>query len=104
MEIGDSIGAIYSRVNSKSIGCVEWHLIEDTITRIVENSNGKTCHAKSKFYPIKMDVVIENTEMQEKGATNTGLICTGVVFELNDITRPFVENWIKNMNNLSSMV
>lgn len=92
LKIGDSVGAIYKRTKD---GKEEWFLCEDKINKIVETKNGRKYYTKSKFHPLDADDVDSNTEIQ---SANNKFILTREVFELNDITRPKAENWVKWAN------
>ena len=90
MKIGSSVGQICKRKNN---GIDEWYLYEDKVNRISELKKGKTYYTKSKFRPLDAEDVDRNTKQQERASGN-GYILINEVFELNEITRPFVEKWI----------
>lgn len=92
LKVGDSVGGIYkvSKDNKE-----EWVLLEDKINKIVELKSGKKYYTKSKFRPLDVEDVDDNTETQEKAE---GYILTKSVFGLNDITRPKAEKWVEWAN------
>jgi hypothetical protein len=95
MNIGDSVGGIYKK--SKN-GEEFWELVEDKINKItITKKAGRRYFTKSKFYPLDADDVDSNTRIMED-AVNRGFIIVREVFGLNDVTRPFAENWVKWAN------
>jgi threonyl-tRNA synthetase len=95
MNIGDFVGGIYKREKD---GKEFWVLIEDKINKIaITKKCGRRYYTKSKFRPLDADDVDSNTKEMEE-AVNKGYIITREVFGLNDITRPFAENWVKWAN------
>jgi hypothetical protein len=95
MNIGDSVGGIYKK--SKN-GEEFWELVEDKINKItITKKAGRRYFTKSKFYPLDADDVDSNTRIMED-AVNRGFIIVREVFGLNEITRPFAENWVKWAN------
>lgn len=95
MNIGDSVGGIYKREKD---GKEFWVLIESNISKIaITKKYGRRYYAKSCFRPLDADDVDSNTKEMEE-AVNKGYIITREVFGLNDITRPFAENWVKWAN------
>ena len=94
LKVGDSVGGIYKKTKD---GIEFWELVEDKINKITETINGRTYYTKKRFRPLNADDVDSNTEMQEKGKDN-GYIVTREVFCLNEVTRPFAEEWIKWAN------
>jgi hypothetical protein len=95
MDIGDSVGGIYKK--SKN-GEEFWELVEDKINKItITKKAGRRYFTMSKFYPLDADDVDSNTRIMED-AVNRGFIIVREVFGLNEITRPFAENWIKWAN------
>lgn len=93
--IGDSVGYIEKGIKN---GIEQWRLTEDKITKIEQTKKyGTRYFTKSKFYPLDAEEVDDNTKMMEK-AVGKGYILTKEVFGINDITRPFAENWIKWAN------
>lgn len=95
LHIGDSVGYIGKGIKN---GIEQWLLTEDKITKIdLTKKYGERYHTKSKFYPLDAEDVDSNTKIMEK-AVGKGYILTREVFGINDITRPFAENWIKWAN------
>jgi threonyl-tRNA synthetase len=95
MNIGDSVGGIYKK--SKN-GEEFWELVEDEINKItITKKAGRRYFTKSRFYPLDADDVDSTTKEMEE-AVDKGYIITREVFGLNDITRPFAENWVKWAN------
>lgn len=95
LHIGDSVGYIGKGIKN---GIEQWRLTEDKITKIDQTKKyGERYHTKSKFYPLDAEDVDSNTKIMEK-AVGKGYILTREVFGINDITRPFAENWIKWAN------
>lgn len=95
MHIGDSVGYIGKGIKN---GIEQWRLTEDKITKIDQTKKyGERYHTKSKFYSLDAEDVDSNTKIMEK-AVGKGYILTREVFGINDITRPFAENWIKWAN------
>jgi threonyl-tRNA synthetase len=95
MDIGDSVGGIYKK--SKN-GEEFWELVEDKIIKItITRRYGRRYFTKSNFFPLDADDVDSTTKMMEE-AVNKGYIITREIFGLNEITRPFAENWIKWAN------
>lgn len=89
MKVGNYVGEICKN-NSD-----DWYLLEDKVNKIVENSKGKKYYTKSKFRPLYAEDVDSNTDTVEKA---NGYILVNEVFELNEITRPKAESWIKWAN------
>lgn len=108
LHIGDSVGYIGKAIKN---GIEQWILVENKITKIDQTEKyGERYHTKSKFYPLDAEDVDSNTKIMEK-AVGKGYIFTKEVFGIfgiNDITRPFAENWIKwaneNMNKAVSVL
>lgn len=108
LHIGDSVGYIGKAIKN---GIEQWGLVENKITKIDQTEKyGERYHTKSKFYPRDAEDVDSNTKIMEK-AVGKGYIFTKEVFGIfgiNDITRPFAENWIKwaneNMNKAVSVL
>ncbi len=105
LHLGDSVGYIGKAIKN---GIEQWILTEDKITKIDQTKKyGERYHTKSKFYPLDVEDVDSNTKIMEK-AVGKGYILTREVFGINDITRPFAENWIKwaneNMNKAVSVL
>lgn len=98
LHIGDSVGYIGKAIKN---GIEQWDLVENKITKIDQTEKyGERYHTKSKFYPLDAEDVDSNTKIMEK-AVGKGYIFTKEVFGIfgiNDITRPFAENWIKWAN------
>lgn len=95
LHIGDSVGYIGKGIKD---GIEQWLLTEDKITKIdLTKKYGERYHTKSKFYPLDAEDIDSNTKIMEK-AVGKGYILTKEVFGINDITRPFAENWIKWAN------
>jgi hypothetical protein len=95
LHIGDSVGYIGKGIKD---GIEQWLLTEDKITKIdLTKKYGERYHTKSKFYPLDAEDIDSNTKIMEKAVGN-GYILTKEVFGINDITRPFAENWIKWAN------
>ena len=95
LHLGDSVGYIGKGIKN---GIEQWRLTEDKITKIDQTKKyGERYHTKSKFYPLDAEDVDSNTKIMEK-AVGKGYILTKEVFGINDITRPFAENWIKWAN------
>lgn len=98
LHIGDSVGYIGKAIKN---GIEQWILVENKITKIDQTEKyGERYHTKSKFYPLDAEDVDSNTKIMEK-AVGKGYIFTKEVFGIfgiNDITRPFAENWIKWAN------
>lgn len=95
LHIGDSVGYIGKGIKN---GIEQWRLTEDKITKIDQTKKyGERYHTKSKFYPLDAEDIDSNTKIMEK-AVGKGYILTKEVFGINDITRPFAENWIKWAN------
>lgn len=95
LRLGDSVGYIGKGIKD---GIEQWILTEDKITKIDQTKKyGERYHTKSKFYPLDAEDVDSNTKIMEK-AVGKGYILTKEVFGINDITRPFAENWIKWAN------
>lgn len=95
LHIGDSVGYIGKGIKN---GIEQWRLTEDKITKIDQTKKyGERYHTKSKFYPLDAEDVDSNTKIMEK-AVGKGYILTREVFGINDITKPFAENWIKWAN------
>lgn len=98
LHIGDSVGYIGKAIKN---GIEQWILVENKITKIDQTEKyGERYHTKSKFYPLNAEDVDSNTKIMEK-AVGKGYIFTKEVFGIfgiNDITRPFAENWIKWAN------
>ena len=88
MKVGDSVGGIYKVIRN---GIKQWELIEDKITKIVENKKGRMYHTKIKFYPLDADDIDSNTEIQEEA---NGYILTNEVFGLTEINRTKTTEWI----------
>ena len=95
LHIGDSVGCIVKVIKN---GIEQWRLIEDKISKINQTKKyGERYYTKSKFYPLDAEDVDSNTKIIEE-AVGKGYILTKEVFGINDITRPFAENWIKWAN------
>lgn len=95
LHLGNSVGYIGKGIKD---GTEQWILTEDKITKIDQTKKyGERYHTKSKFYPLDAEDVDSNTKIMEK-AVGKGYILTKEVFGINDITRPFAENWIKWAN------
>lgn len=97
LRAGDSIGGIYKKLRVRdNKEC--WELIEDKITKVVQTKkDGWKYYTKSKFYPLYAEDVDSNTKQMEN-AIGKGYIITKEIFELNEKTRPFAENWISWAN------
>lgn len=97
LNVGDSVGML--RKTIKLDGTEEWKLVEDKINKItVTEKYGRRYFVKSKFSPLDADDVDSNTRIMESLRERGGVIFAGEVFGLNENTRPYVEKWVKCMN------
>ncbi len=100
VKVGSSVGALYEfKTLNRETNEYEkrWKLVEDKVNKIVELKRGKKYYTKKRFNPLWADDVDSNTEQMEKFADGKCMLVKEVV-ELNDITRPMMESWVKWAN------
>lgn len=96
LRAGDSVAGLYKSTNPDGSEC--WKMIEDKITKVSHTQKeGWKYYTKSKFHPLYAEDVDSNTRIMED-AVGKGYIITREVFGLNDITKPFAENWMNWAN------
>ena len=91
LKIGDIVGGIYPNT---ICGKTVWYLKEDEIVKVVQTKNGGKYHVRSKFRPLDIEEVDDNTQI----AKDFDMVFSREVFHLNEITRRLAEEYVEHMN------
>lgn len=91
LKVGDIVGGIYPNT---ICGKTVWYLEEDEIVKVVQSKNGGKYHVRSKFRPLDIEEVDDNTQI----AKDFDMVFSREVFHLNKITRKLAEEYVGYMN------